>query len=69
MTYFTVIAAANRTFYFLGFSGIIARPQYAIDIGLKGIAAFLAKGIHLFVLIIVSWHKSPLSYHIFSDRK
>ena len=59
MTYFAVIAAAYRAFDFFGFSRFIGRSQYAIDIGLKGIAAFLAKGIHRFILIIISWHKAP----------
>ena len=58
MPYFAVIAAANRTFDFFGFSVIFARSQYAIHISLEGIAAFFAEGIHAFILIISRWHNS-----------
>jgi hypothetical protein len=63
MAYLTIAAAAYRAFGFLGFTGVIVLSHYTIDVDFKGISAFFAKGIHLFILIIFSWHKSPLSYH------
>ena len=58
-----IATAAYRAFGFLGFTAVIVIPQYTIDEDFKGISAFFAKGIHFFVMIIFSWHKSPLFSH------
>lgn len=55
-----VAAPADGTFHCLAFLGALFITKYPIHVGLESVTAFLAQGLHLFLLGI--FHRTPFVF-------